>query len=162
MSLLKNILYTLFKVDSLLNFISENKLIKDINENNANNNNVNSESENNIIYNNFNINENIMNDFLASLKYQNSMILLNSFIVNGTKYKNNNDLTENYFCIFNQFLILYNNAINVNKDNNGNSIDNDNENNLEQLKERLYICNKVLLGEEIISEINNNNYKEIN
>ena len=153
-SLLKDALYILFKVDTLLNIKKEKEIIASINskyyynlsDKNLINLNEDKNSEINDMNSN-NINEIIMNDFLACLKYKNFMIILNSFIENATLYKNNKNLTGYYFCIFNQYLITYNNEINVSKqeqeDNNINK-----EEKIKEIKERLFICYKNLLGEE--------------
>ena len=83
LSYLKNIIYNLFKVDSLLNINTENKLLKSIKNSlieKLNEENNNNEENKNINEDYLDINERIINDFLASLKYKNNMILLNSFI----------------------------------------------------------------------------------
>ena len=153
-SLLKEALYILFKVDTLLNIKEEKEIIASINSkyyyNLSDKNLINLSDEKNSEINDMNsnnINEILMNDFLACLKYKNFMIILNSFIENAFLYKNNKNLTGYYFCIFNQYLITYNNEINVSKqeqeDNNINK-----EDKFKEIKERLFICYKNLLGEE--------------
>ena len=159
LSYLKNVIYTLFKVDSLLYINSENKLLT--NDKNTIKNNVFdnysyiNNYEKDIYEANLNNIEILMNDFLVSLKYNNNMILLNSFIENGKKYKKNNDFTGFYFCIFNQYLIICHYIISKKA-----NIDNNYESDIKELKRRLYLYNKHLIGKEILSQMDDKN-KEI-
>ena len=154
--LYKYTIYLLFKADTLLNIKNENDIINNI----KNNFNYNSSDKNlidlNGIKNNKEINdiyidtqnEKIMNDFLSCLKYKNFLIILNSFIENASLYKKNKNMLQYYFCIFNQYLITYNNTINTQENN---------EENINEIKERLFICYKNLVGEEISTKIKEKN-----
>ena len=154
LSLFKSVLNYLFKVETLLNIKNENEIMTDIN-NNFNFNisdknliNLNEEQKSEI--NNIQIenqNEKMIHDFLACLKYKKYLIILNSFVENASIYKKEKNLTGYYFCIFNQYLITYNMAINDDKELQDKNITN------EEIKERLYICYKNLLGEKISSDI---------
>ena len=57
-------------------------------------------------------------------------------------------MLQYYFCIFNQYLITYNNTINTQENN---------EENINEIKERLFICYKNLVGEEISTKIKEKN-----
>ena len=151
---LKNVIFYLFKVDSLLHIPNENQIIRNIKSNAINYLNEEKKENNDNNYF-FNKNEKIMIDFIICLKHRNYMILLNSFIENGSKYKKNNNLTGYYYCLFNQYIITYNNLINIDKTN-PQGVEND----LNELKNRLHICNKNLLGEELLSEIKNKEIKK--
>ena len=156
LELYKYTIYLLFKADTLLNIKNENDIINNI----KNNFNYNSSDKNlidlNGIKNNKEINdiyidtqnEKIMNDFLSCLKYKNFLIILNSFIENASLYKKNKNMLQYYFCIFNQYLITYNNTINTQENN---------EENINEIKERLFICYKNLVGEEISTKIKEKN-----
>ena len=156
LELYKYTIYLLFKADTLLNIKNENDIINNI----KNNFNYNSSDKNlidlNGIKNNKEINdiyidtqnEKIMNDFLSCLKYKNFLIILNSFIENASLYKKNENMLQYYFCIFNQYLITYNNTINTQENN---------EENINEIKERLFICYKNLVGEEISTKIKEKN-----
>ena len=156
LELYKYTIYLLFKADTLLNIKNENDIINNI----KNNFNYNSSDKNlidlNSIKNNKEINdiyidtqnEKIMNDFLSCLKYKNFLIILNSFIENASLYKKNENMLQYYFCIFNQYLITYNNTINTQENN---------EENINEIKERLFICYKNLVGEEISTKIKEKN-----
>ena len=152
LELYKYTVYSLFKVETLVNIKNENEIINNIKNNfNYNSsdknlkdlNGINNNKEINDIYID-NQNEKIMNDFLSCLKYKNFLIILNSFIENATMYKKNKKMIQYYFCIFNQYLISYNNTINTQENN---------EENIKEIKERLFICYKNLVGEEIASKI---------
>ena len=157
LELYKYTIYSLFKVETLLNIKNENEIINNI----KNNFNYNSSDKNLINLNDAknvqelnniyidNQNEKIMKDFLSCLKYKNFLIILNSFIENASLYKKNENLTCYYFCIFNQYLITYNNTINNTEENK--------EENLKEIKERLFICYKNLVGEEISNKIKEKN-----
>ena len=153
---LKNILLILFKVETLLNIPNEKQLTKGIKVSIINDLNEKNKNDDNNITNDysFNDNEKLMADFLYCIKYRNYMILLNSFIENGAKFKKNNNLSGYYFCLFNQYLISYNNIINIDKAS-PQSVEND----LKDLEYRLNICNKNLIGEEILTEMNIKNKK---
>ena len=156
LELYKYTVYSLFKVETLVNIKNENEIINNI----KNNFNYNSSDKNlidlNDIKNNKEINdiyidtqnEKIMNDFLSCLKYKNFLIILNSFIENASLYKKNKNMLQYYFCIFNQYLITYNNTINTQENN---------EENINEIKERLFICYKNLVGEEISTKIKEKN-----
>ena len=156
LELYKYTIYLLFKADTLLNIKNENDIINNI----KNNFNYNSSDKNlidlNGIKNNKEINdiyidtqnEKIMYDFLSCLKYKNFLIILNSFIENASLYKKNKNMLQYYFCIFNQYLITYNNTINTQENN---------EENINEIKERLFICYKNLVGEEISTKIKEKN-----
>ena len=156
LELYKYTIYLLFKADTLLNIKNENDIINNI----KNNFNYNSSDKNlidlNGIKNNKEINdiyidtqnEKIMNDFLSCLKYKNFLIILNSFIENASLYKKNKNMLQYYFCIFNQYLITYNNTINTQENN---------EENINEIKERLFICYTNLVGEEISTKIKEKN-----
>ena len=159
LALFKYVLYTLFKVETLLNIQKENEILANIKNNynyvlsDKNLINLNNSKSKEIIDNNSeNINEKIINEFLACLKYKDTTIILNSFIENAPIYKKNKNMTGYYFCIFNQYLITYNNVINENKKNQENNNLNKEEQ-IKEMKERLFICYKNLLGEEISTEI---------
>ena len=164
LSYLKNVIYTLFKVDSLINLNFENKLKKSIKRNSITNNensdlsfssnNDEENNKNNNIGEEFmNSNERIMNDFIFSLKHKNNLVLLNSFLENGEKYKEKNDLTGYYYCIFNRFLITYSNYIKEN------DTKNKGEYELKELKDRLYKCYENLMGKELLSQMDDKNKK---
>ena len=158
LSFFKDVLYILFKVDTLTNIKNENEIIiKSIDNISDKNmieiNNINKQE--NYDTNNDNQYEKMMNDFLASLKYKNYMILLNSFIENASIYKKNNNLNGYYFCIFNQYLINYNNDINLKDEDEENNINK--EEYIKEMKDRFYACYKNLLGEEIASNLKEKN-----
>ena len=158
LSFFKDVLYILFKVDTLTNIKNENEIIiKSIDNISDKNmieiNNINKQENNDT--NNDNQYEKMMNDFLASLKYKNYMILLNSFIENASIYKKNNNLNGYYFCIFNQYLINYNNDINLKDEDEENNINK--EEYIKEMKDRFYACYKNLLGEEIASNLKEKN-----
>ena len=164
---IKNVIYSLFKVDSLLYINSENNLLnnnKNLIKNKVFDNysyiNDYEKIKNNIYEKNLNNIEIIMNDFLVSLKYNNNMILLNSFIENGKKYKENNNLNGFYFCIFNQYLIICNYIISEISEKA--NIENNYESHLKELKNRLYICNEHLIGKKIFSQIDDKNKEILN
>ena len=153
LSLFKYVLYTLFKVETLLNIKNENEIITNINKNfnynlsDKNLINLNESKNTEIIdIDCNNQTEKIMQDFLACLKYKNFLIILNSFIENASSFKKNKNLPGYYFCIFNQYLITYNNEIKIN-----------NEEQIKDIKNRLYICYKNLMGEEMAKEIKEKN-----
>ena len=157
-SFFKYILYTLFKVETLLNIKNENEIITNINNNfnynlsDKNLTNLNNTKESENFNNNINNqNERMINDFLACLKHKNYLIILNSFIENASIYKKDKNMTGYYFCIFNQYLITYNNEININKEKPEDNINKEEQ--IKDMKERLYICYKNLLGEEISSNL---------
>ena len=154
LSLFKSVLYYLFKVETLLNIKNENEIMKDINNNfnfnisdkNLINLNEDQKSEIDDIKSE-NQNEKMIHDFLACLKYKKYLIILNSFVENASIYKKEKNLTGYYFCIFNQYLITYNMTINDYNKIQDKIITN------EEIKERLYICYKNLLGEKISSDV---------
>ena len=153
LSLFKYVLYTLFKVETLLNIKNENEIITNINKNfnynlsDKNLINLNESKNTEIIdIDCDNQTEKIMQDFLECLKYKNFLIILNSFIENASSFKKNKNLPGYYFCIFNQYLITYNNEIKIN-----------NEEQMKDIKNRLYICYKNLVGEEMAKEIKEKN-----
>ena len=98
----RTILFTLFKVESLINY--------DIRNNNLNNS-----------YNEVEISEpikiinHLMNDFLRFLKEKNFNILLNTFKEAAQKYKKLNDFNGYYFSLFYHYLTLYNQKVNNNE-----------------------------------------------
>ena len=125
----RNVLLTLFKVESLINY-------------NRGDNSINNS------YNEVEINEpikiinHLMNDFLRFLKEKNFNILLNTFKEAAQKYQQLNDFNGYYFSLFYHYLTLYNQKIN------------DNEiNELEDIKNKISICNNNLIGNELINQI---------
>ena len=158
LSFFKDVLYILFKVDTLTNIKNENEIIIKSSDNISDKNMIeinNINKQENYDTNNDNQYEKMMNDFLASLKYKNYMILLNSFIENASIYKKNNNLNGYYFCIFNQYLINYNNDINLKDEDEENNINK--EEYIKEMKDRFYACYKNLLGEEIASNLKEKN-----
>ena len=164
LSYLKNVIYTLFKVDSLINLNFENKLKKSIKRNSITNNensdlsfsskdDEENNNKNNMQEEFMNNNERIMNDFIFSLKHKNNLVLLNSFLENGEKYKEKNDLTGYYYCIFNRYLITYNNYIKEN------DLKNSGEYDLKELKDRLYKCYENLMGKQLLSQMDDKSKK---
>ena len=149
---LKIVIYILFKVDSLIYYSSTNKFIKNIRsiqtnlfENLTDDSSMEDEDNNNICKENIKYTEKIIiNDFIDSLIYNNNMKLLNSFIENWKKYKENNDFTGYIYCIFYQYLIIYYKIISYNPND-----DKDYENDLKEFKDKLNICNKHLIGKQI-------------
>ena len=125
----RTILFTLFKVESLINY--------DIRNNNLNNS-----------YNEVEISEpikiinHLMNDFLRFLKEKNFNILLNTFKEAAQKYKKLNDFNGYYFSLFYHYLTLYNQKVNNNE-----------INELDDIKKKISICNNNLIGNELINQI---------
>ena len=129
-----SVIYTLFKVESLINY--------NIGENNSLNIIGNS-------YNDVEISEpikiinHLMKDFLRFLKERNFGILLNTFNEAAQKYKKLNDFNGYYFSLFYHYLVLYNQKKNNNYE----------ENELEEIKKNISICNENLIGNELINQI---------
>ena len=119
------ILYTLFKVDSLLNI--ENDEI-----NNLMKNNDEEEIDSNKIINQ------MMKGFIHCLKENDEGILLDTFKESAQKYKKLNDGNGYYFSLFYHYLILYD----LNKNN-------FNENDIEEIKKKISLCNNKLIGNEL-------------
>ena len=157
MAYLKHIIYILFKVESLVNITCDNKSQKTINECNITNSNSYNNNNDNYIENYSNYNEKIMNDFLICLKNKNYKIILNSFVEASRKYKKINDLTGYYFCLLNEYIIIYNDKLDSKNNENSN---NNNQNNIEEIKERLYIYNKQLVGDKNNNDMNER-YKNV-
>jgi len=128
----KNIIFTLFKVESLNNYDDENNSFNNI--------------ENS--YNDVEINEpikiinHLMKGFLNFLNKKNFDILLNTFKEAAQKYKRLNDFNGYYFSLFYHYLVLFNQKKN-----------NDKLNELEDIKKKISICNNNLIGNEFINQI---------
>ena len=135
----KSVIYTLFKVESLINY--------DIGEENSLNNIGNS-------YNDVEISEpikiinHLMKDFLRFLKEKNFGILLNTFKEAAQKYKRLNDFNGYYFSLFYHYLVLYNQKKN-----------NFEENELDDIRKNISICNNNLIGIELAKQVKE---KELN
>ena len=133
-SYFSSVIYTLFKVESLINY--------SIGDNNSSNIIGNS-------YNDIEISEpikiinHLMKDFLRFLKERNFGILLNTFNEAAQKYKKLNDFNGYYFSLFYHYLVLYNQKKNNIYD----------ENELEEIKKNISICNNNLIGNELINQI---------
>ena len=125
------VVYTLFKVESLINYdIEINNSI-----NNLNTYNMEMSEPIKII-------NNLMNDFLRFLKEKNFGILLNTFKEASKKYKKLNDFNGYYFSLFYHYLVLYNEK--------RNNFENDD---LEEIKKNISICNNQLIGNELVNQI---------
>ena len=129
----RTILFTLFKVESLINY--------DIDENNSLNNIMNSNNDIEISEP-IKIINHLMKGFLDFLKEKNFAILLNTFKESAQKYKRLNDFNGYYFSLFYQYLVLYNQKKN-----------NFDENELEEIKKKISICNNNLIGNELIKQV---------
>jgi len=128
----KTIIFSLFKTESLINCdIESNLQLKDT-RNSYNNNEI----EPSKIINH------LMKGFIHFLKEKKFSILLNIFKEAAQKYKIINDLNGYYFSLFYHYIILYN----LKKD----SYE---ENELEDIKKKISICNNNLIGNELIDKI---------
>ena len=123
---LKVILRTLFKLDSLVNY--------DYYKNNINDNKGEDDD----------VEENLMKGFIQCLKENNISLLMNNFKEAAQKYKQLNDGVGYYFSLFYHYLILYD----IKKNN-------FNENEMEEIKKKISLCNDKLIGTEL-----NNQFKE--
>jgi hypothetical protein len=126
---LRTILYTLFKIDSLINYDQEE-------DNYINNNNIEEDIEPNKIINH------MMKGFIHYLKENDEEILLNTFKEATQKYKKLNDGNGYYFSLFYHYLIL----LDLNKNNL-------NENEIDDIKKKISLCNNKLMGDEIANQI---------
>ena len=127
----RGIVYTLFKVESLINYnIEINNSINNLN------------SYNMEISEPINIINNLMNDFLRFLKEKDFGILLNTFKEASKKYKKLNDFNGYYFSLFYHYLVLYKEKLN-----------NYQNNELEEIKNNISICNNKLIGNELVNQI---------
>ena len=128
----RTIIFSLFKIESLINCdIESNLQLKDT-RNSYNNNEI----EPSKIINH------LMKGFIHFLKEKKFSILLNIFKEAAQKYKIINDLNGYYFSLFYHYIILYN----LKKD----SYE---ENELEDIKKKISICNNNLIGNELIDKI---------
>ena len=124
----RNILYTLFKIDSLVAYDQEeNKNIL--------NNKEDDKDPNKII-------NNMMKGFIHCLKENDEGILLNTFKESAQKYKKLNDGNGYYFSLFYHYLVLYD----LNKNN-------FNENDIEEIKKKISLCNNKLIGNDLENQI---------
>ena len=127
----KGVVYILFKVESLINYnIEINNSINNLN------------SYNMEISEPINIINNLMNDFLRFLKEKDFAILLKTFEEASKKYKKLNDFNGYYFSLFYHYLVLYKEKLN-----------NYENNELEEIKKNISICNNKLIGNELINQI---------
>ena len=128
----RTIIFTLFKIESLINYdISDNDTFKNITSSN--------EVE---INEPIRIINHLMKGFIHFLKEKNFSILLNTFKEAAQKYKRLNDINGYYFSLFYHYLVLYN----LKKNNNE-------LNDLEDIKKKISICNNNLIGNELINQI---------
>ena len=130
----RSILYTLFKIDSLLNYDQE--------ENKNIFNNKEEDIDSNKIINN------MMKGFIHCLKENDEGILLDTFKEAAQKYKKLNDGNGYYFSLFYHYLVLYD----LNKSN-------FNENDIEEIKKKICLCNNKLIGNDLENQIKD---KDIN
>ena len=131
----KNIIYSLFKIDSLLNYDS------------SQNNNLNQGEENmepNKIINN------LMKGFIHSLKENDVGVLLDIFKEAASKYKKLNDGNGYYFSLFYHYLILYDLQKN-----------NYNEIEIDDIKKKISICNNKLIGNEMMNQFKEKDVNEL-
>ena len=128
----RTIIFTLFKVESLINCdIKSGVQLK-----NTKNSYINSEIEPSKIINH------LMKGFIHFLKEKKFSILLSIFKEAAQKYKKINDLNGYYFSLFYHYIILYN----LKKDEYE-------ENELEDIKKKISICNNNLIGNELIDKV---------
>lgn len=122
-SYFRTVLYTLFKVESLINYdfneVEVNEPVKIINH--------------------------LIKGFLLFLKEKNYELLLNIFKEATQKYKRLNDFNGYYFSLYYQYLILYHNNVKIYK--------NFDQNEINEIKNKISICNKKLIGDELVNEI---------
>lgn len=128
----RTVIFTLFKIESFINCGVENKATLKSTRSSYNN----SEIEPSKIINH------LMKGFILFLKEKKFSILLNIFKEAAQKYKIINDLNGYYFSLFYHYIILYN----LNKDNYE-------ENELEDIKKKISICNNNLIGNELINKV---------
>ena len=126
----KTIIYTLFKTDSLINYDTND--IDYMNNNNKEEENI----EPNKIINN------LMKGFIQSLKENDLGVLLNIFKEASQKYKKLNDGNGYYFSLFYHYLIL----LDLQKNNL-------NENEINEIKKKISLCNNKLIGNEMLNQI---------
>ena len=126
----KTIIYTLFKTDSLINYDTN-----DINYMNNNNQEEENIEPNKII-------NNLMKGFIQSLKENDLGVLLNIFKEASQKYKKLNDGNGYYFSLFYHYLIL----LDLQKNNL-------NENEVNEIKKKISLCNNKLIGNEMLNQI---------
>ena len=128
----RTIIFTLFKVESLINCDIEN----DVQLKNSKNSCNNSEIEPSKIINH------LMKGFIHFLKEKKFSILLSIFKEAAHKYKKINDLNGYYFSLFYHYIILYNLKKGEYE-----------ENELEDIKKKISICNNNLIGNELIDKV---------
>ena len=124
----RTIIFTLFKVESLINC----DIKSDVQLKSTKNSYINSEIEPSKIINH------LMKGFIHFLKEKKFSILLSIFKEAAQKYKKINDLNGYYFSLFYHYIILYN----LKKDEYE-------ENELEDIKKKISICNNNLIGNEL-------------
>jgi hypothetical protein len=123
---LRIVIYTLFKVESLINF--------DINDDILNTDKEMNES--------IKIVNHIMKGFMHFLQEKNFSILLNVFKEAAQKFKKLNDLNGYYFSLFFHYLVLYNQKKNSS-----------NQGDIESIKKNISICNNNLIGNEFANQV---------
>ena len=119
----RNVLYTLFKIDSLIMYDQEE-------------NNKEDDIDPKTIINN------MMKGFIHCLKENDEGILLETFKEAAQKYKKLNDGNGYYFALFYHYLVLYD----LNKNN-------FNENDIEEIKKKISLCNNKLAENDLENQI---------
>ena len=130
----RTVLYTLFKIDSLIIYDQED------------NKNILNNKEDDIDPNQ--IINNMMKGFIHCLKENDEGILLETFKEAAQKYKKLNDGNGYYFSLFYHYLVLYD----LNKNN-------FNENDIEEIKKKISLCNNKLIENDLDNQIKD---KDIN
>ena len=130
----RTVLYTLFKIDSLIIYDQED------------NKNILNNKEDDIDPNQ--IINNMMKGFIHCLKENDEGILLETFKEAAQKYKKLNDGNGYYFALFYHYLVLYD----LNKNN-------FNENDIEEIKKKISLCNNKLIENDLDNQIKD---KDIN
>ena len=119
----RTVLYTLFKIDSLIMYDQEE-------------NNKEDDIDPKTIINN------MMKGFIHCLKENDEGILLETFKEAAQKYKKLNDGNGYYFALFYHYLVLYD----LNKNN-------FNENDIEEIKKKISLCNNKLAENDLENQI---------